>query len=482
MVEEEDEDDDDDDDYMSGWMPPHMTVHVVQPSSSRSGRQNVLTPMPRGSASSKTKAFFDELINVSSPRDAEAAMQGRRRSRLIYIRDYPTLAPSASSWYPSLLTSVRQRRQGPIPRPTSPAANPMTIIFGMTPPIVQPSQSTSRGGPSMIGLMNARRTAVVGPNAKANRKGYGEDEPSDKTRERRLRDRLRRWERDEQAFHDEMPRLPQSTENSNVVESSGIVIPLHQAFANAGVPFSSSSQGRSGGRIEDGQESSHFFRTSVLVPSLRNHALERTCRVSRRREINGLTIRMAVGAIGGKLEDGSAVLHSPSEEADSTESKPVEAGSQQAEPVPVSSVEPKASDAHKMWEEWGKRIETWADVKDIADRAVGYVVATDISTIRSSLEPTPIPWQAVITAWGAKTSLRDIRKSWLHESSAKLPKDQTDDEPGESTKLSEDEVIQRVKEDPELMPHEQRLLGCIVNAGRFIILFLVREPALNRDH
>lgn len=337
----------------------------------------------------------------------------------------------------------------------------MTIIFGMTPPIIQPSASSSRGGQSLLGLMNSRRTAVVEPNNKSNRKGYSEDESSDKNRERRLRERLRRWERDEQAFYDDMPRLPQSFDNNNANEQSGLIIPIQQVFANAsGVPVS--SQSRSGGRPEDSHETTHFFRTSVLVPSLRNHARERICRVLRRREINELTIRMAVGAIGGKLEDGPPLLSLPPDDAET----PQPEAAQTEKPQVESTVEARPSDVHKLWEDWGKRVETWTDVKDIADRALGYIVATDILTIKSSLEPTQIPWHAVITAWAAKFSLREIRRSWLQESSGKTLKEDTDDELAETAKLSQDEVIQRVKDDPELTPHEQRLLGCIVDAGR----------------
>ncbi|KAI5122057.1 hypothetical protein M0805_006041 [Coniferiporia weirii] len=459
---EEEFDEDYDDDYSHSFMPQHMTVHFVPPvNSSRSGRQSASSAVPGGLPASKTKAFFDELINVPSARDAEAVQQGKRRSRIIYIRDYPTLAPSASSWYPSLLASVRQRRQGPISRLSSPAANPMTIIFGMTPPIVRPSLPPSHGGQSLLGLMNARQSspAVVSAPTKSGKHDHGEDEHAEKARERRLRERLRKWERDDQSFYDEMPRLPQTTDGSSGTnERAGVVVLGGPGMSGPqpGPPSAllSALQNRSNGWGNDGADNSQFFRTSVLVPSIRNHALERSSRVSRRREINELTIRMGIGAVGGKVE-GDFLPLDPLPENNQLTGTSTE---------PSDKVEPEPSDSRKMWEEWGRRIENWTNVKDIADHAVGSVVATNISVVKTSLAPTPVPWSAVVSAWSARSCIRDKRRSWLQESSGKLVKDQPE-ELAEEPKPTQDEIIQRVKEDPELTQHEQRLLGCIVDSA-----------------
>ncbi|KAH8117324.1 AAA-domain-containing protein [Phellopilus nigrolimitatus] len=458
-VAAEEDFEDDEDDYASNAMPSHMTVHVMPPANlGRPGRQGVLTPASRGLPSSKTKAFFDELINVSSARDAEAVLQGKRRSRLIYIRDYPTLSASASSWYPALLASVRQRRQGPMPRPTSSAANNITIVFGMTPPIVQPSSPPPHGGQSVLGLMNARQhsPAVLSSPARPGKHDYSEGEHAEKAREKRLRDRLRKWERDEQAFYDEMPRLPQSSEGNNGFnERPGVVVLGDSGLAGSqsGIPSAlfSALQNRVLGRGDESPDNSQFFRTSVLVPSLRNLALERSCRVSRRREINELTTRMGVGAVGGKLEGELMMSEPPSEAEPAKHSDEIS-----------SRADPEPSDLSKMWDEWGKQIEAWTNVKDIADRAVGSVVATDIASLKS-LDPTPIPWTAIVSAWTRRSSVREVRKTWLQDSSGKLTKDQPE-EPSEETEPKQDEVLQRVKEDPELTTHEQRLLGCIVDA------------------
>jgi hypothetical protein len=62
-------------------------------------------------------------------------------------------------------------------------------------------------------------------------------------------------------------------------------------------------------------------------------------------------------------------------------------------------------------------------------------------------------------AWAAQRGARDVRKAWAGGAGEK--EDVADDAPaGEA-----DELVERVKSDPDLDQHEQRLLGCIVDAG-----------------
>ncbi|EJD05810.1 AAA-domain-containing protein [Fomitiporia mediterranea MF3/22] len=459
---EDEYDDDEEGDYGGAFIPSHMTFHVLSPGGMRPSRQSVSTSSTsRGSSGAKTKAFFDELINTPSPKDAEALSQGKRRSRLIYIRDYPTLAASAATWYPSLLAAVRQRRQGPISRPTSPVTNTMTIVFGMTPPIVQPSFPSHFGGPGLLGLFNSRQSSptVVNPPSRPGRSDYGEGEYAEKARERRLRERLRRWERDEPGFYDEMPRLPHSNDGVHGGnDRTGFVMvgPPLSGISNAPPgPLLSALQNRGPSPHGDSEDNSAFFRTSVLVPSVRNHGMERSCRTARRREINELTMRMAVDSIGGRLE-GRFSLPEPLPSGEGG----VEASGKS------SSSENELHDAARMWEEWGKHVEAWTNVKDIADRAVGTVVANNISTAKLSLDSTPVPWPAVVSAWSIRSSIREIRKTWLQESGGKTVRYSVgEEEEEEEAPPTHDEVIQRVKEESDLTPHEQRLLGCIVDAA-----------------
>ncbi|KAL5529240.1 hypothetical protein ACEPAG_5225 [Sanghuangporus baumii] len=445
-------------------LPAAMSIHVMSPPGGRSSRQALSTPTTR-SPMSKTKSFFEELINTPSPKDAEAVAQGKRRSRLIYIRDYPTLAPTASTWYPPLLAAVRQRRQGPIARSTSPVANSTTIVFGMTPPLVQPSAPSYSGGPGLLGLLNAWQSAppVLSHPPRSGKSDYGEGEYAEKARERRLRDRLRKWERDEPAFYDEMPRSPYAGETMQEGnERPGFVL-VGSPFSNlpTGPPGNllSALQNRANGHGDDSEDNSQFFRLSVLVPSIRNHGMERQSRTSRRREINELTMRMALHAIGGNVETRFALPEPPMDAESTSETN--------------NKADQEFHNVVKMWEEWGRSVEAWKNVKDIADRAVATVVAQDMPHSKPSLDTTTVPWSAVVSAWAARSSIRETRKAWLQESAGKGVKHiLADDLDDESSPIREsDEVIQRVKEDADLTSHEQRLLGCIVDAASMTTSF-----------
>src|SRR5258708_28534825 len=98
------------------------------------------------------------------------------------------------------------------------------------------------------------------------------------------------------------------------------------------------------------EKGARFFRSTVLVPRCRSVADERYIRMSRRREINELTMRMGIGAIGGVVE-----------------SSPAFPESEGILPTPEASKSP-------MWEEWGNKLESWSNVGKISDKAVGSVI------------------------------------------------------------------------------------------------------------
>ncbi|KAL5478664.1 hypothetical protein ACEPAI_1941 [Sanghuangporus weigelae] len=334
-----------------------------------------------------------------------------------------------------------------------------SLYEGSLPFNAWPSMPSHSGGPGLLGLLNAWQSAppVLSHPPRSGKSDYGEGEYAEKARERRLRDRLRKWERDEPAFYDEMPRSPYAGETMQEgSERPGFVL-LGSPFPNipTGPPGNllSALQNRVNGHGEDSEDSSQFFRLSELVPSVRNHGMERQSRTSRRREINELTMRMALHAIGGRVETRFA-LPEPSSDAESTSESD-------------NKADQEFHNAVKLWEEWGRSVEAWKNVKDIADRAVATVVAQDMPHSKPPLDTTIIPWSAVVLAWAARSSIRETRKAWLQESAGKGVKHAfTDDLDDESSPIRDsDEVIQRVEEDAVLTSHEQRLLGCIVDAG-----------------
>ena len=436
-------------------IPQQTTLHVMMPA----GRgRSFVSPASRGNPTqSKLRSFFEELINVpgcSSSSDKSAS----GKSRIIYIRDFPTLAPSSATWYPPLLSAVRQRRAGPISRPSSPAANPMTIVFGMTPSIIPPP--TISPGPVPPGLVSLLMNQNQSPSAarrgsRSGKSNWGEDDVADKERERRLREKLRKWEKGDVALYDELPTLAaeEDGDHSGGPRSGVVVI----GGPNGLPPFlesamASRSENQTGSSEPDG---SRFFRTSVLVPNIRSPEEERACRVGRRREINELTMRMGVGAVGGVLEGAPQLdeeIPSPGRDSEGT-------------------FESADNRRPQMWDEWGKRVEDWSTVRQIADRAVGSMVAANSvqsNAEKSPLASTAVPWSAIHRAWGAQWSSRDLRKAWMKESNVKVVQEEKDDDnEGEDDMEDEsaDELLERIKQDPELEQHEQRLLPCIVDTG-----------------
>ncbi|KAH7915013.1 hypothetical protein BJ138DRAFT_1123072 [Hygrophoropsis aurantiaca] len=449
-------DDDDDNDMMPSMsMPSQMTLHVLTPTSSR----RVLTASSSSGTPSRIKSFFDALINLPSP-DADAANNIiPRRPRLVYIRDFPTLAATSSTWYPHLLSVVRQRRIGPMPRPSSPVTNPMTIIFGVTPPITPPSTISSSGSSNqgIVNLMMRRKAPSSGTVAppRAGALDWGEDDSAGREREKRLKERLRKWEKGDAMILADMPTLSTKGEESdgNNGQRSGVVVLGGPGPSPIGFPPGLESMlGAPESRGNpDVESTSPFFRSSILVPSVRSLIRESVCRTGRRREINELTMRMGVGAVGGTLEKSDHSKHAAMREAGVS--------------LPADSSGKEHDD---MWHEWSNRIEVWEGVKQIADRAVGSVVSALEPGQPSGLEPTTVSWSAVHHAWAAKRSSRDVRKSWMKDSTAKISREkdaeeERDEDEDEADASTVDETLESIKQDPDLDQHEQRLLSCIVD-------------------
>ncbi|TFK42660.1 hypothetical protein BDQ12DRAFT_719513 [Crucibulum laeve] len=456
---------DDDDDTDNGLpmfsQPQQMTLTVMAPPTLQ-GR-GLLTPSSRRSAPpSKIKVFFDTLVNIPSNQDELVPKASKKRPRLIYIRDFPTLAPSSSVWYSPLLSAVRQRRRGPISRPTTAVSNPITIIFGMTPSLMPPISSDGISGPGsgLMSLLMSRNAPAskIAINPKLVKADWGEDELSEKAREKRLRERLRKWEKSDSSLHEELPRLSSGQESD---ETGGNKPDIIVIGGGGGIPglspmLGSSLTGGSGGRNSDVENTSTFFRTSVLVPNTRSSAHERTTRMARRREINELTMRMGVGAVGGTIEAGSAAMVAT---ATSNEDK-------------VESRSTSTDDLERMWEEWGNRIEVWSNVRKIADRAIGSVMSSSVvgsnGKDSATLDSTTVPWTVIHSAWAVHRSSREKRKAWMKEispPSKALREEENEEEETRKNQPATDEVIEHLKMEGELDNHEQRLLSCIVDAA-----------------
>lgn len=433
----------------------------------------------RSKATPKSDAnrFFDALLNLS----AEDSTDRPRTSkpRIVYIRDFNLIADSAPIWYPDLLQSVRDRRFS-----GKSAQTPVTIVFGST-PLIQPPPPRSGGFAPPQGLpqFNSPRSSpphpppVTGNNIKPSAKvDYTESDAADKAREKRLQLRLRKWERDDGSLQTEPPSIPVASPEQRSRPESIFVQVL--GFGGLSPVFNPSSSTPT---------STPWFKTAVIVPAVRSPDKERVTRVKRRQQINELCLRMAIGSIGGRV-DPLPLWELSLDHFSATGLGKLEAGAEKASESPPDTqpsetpsttvdVPDKTADLafEKALADWGTRIEDWTVIRKIADRALGSVLTkSNTFSIGASATDPPlglVPWEDVIEAWVSFKTAKDSRKAWIKEAVA-LMKGHTavdgdvdeDGENGEEGK-EEDDLVERIRGDPDLDPHQQRLLGCIVDAG-----------------
>jgi len=166
---------------------------------------------------------------------------------------------------------------------------------------------------------------------------------------------------------------------------------------------------------------------------------------------------MAVGAIGGLLEARSAAsVFTPSSELAQPLHEPVAPGN--------------TTNAARMWDDWGSKITAWALVKQIADQAVGRVVSSSLRSgemIKPSLSAASVLWDHVCGAWADRWASRGLRKAWMQQSADRSAGGQQEKAWNDETERQVDDIVEAVKHDPYLDMHEHRLLGCIVDSGKF---------------
>ncbi|KAJ3862484.1 hypothetical protein EV359DRAFT_45080 [Lentinula novae-zelandiae] len=438
------------------FSPPRQMMFTVM-APLRRGSSTTVIKSKRAAPPSKVKVFFDSLVNLPSNSTGPVS-----RPRIIYIRDFPTLASTASAWYPYLRDAVSQRRKGPMTRSSSPVPNPITIVFGMSPPLFPPPDRPMHPtGSGVLSLLMNRSASPMFPtsNPKPDKVDWSESPVAETAREKRLQQRLKSWERGENVAMDEHDKYTEDASDSAGRRRSDVIVLEGSIPSQSG--FSMPMPSGSSGAVEDAEGPS-FYRTSVLVPSVRSVSDERDYRVLRRREINELTMRMAIGQVGGKLSEESVSFKG----GFST----------------TSNAQGETNKTELMWEAWGSQLESWSTVKDIAHRAIGGVVASREATKRPTLEHTNVSWSDVHYAWGAVHGALEYRKSWLKDSVPVARKLEDEPETEQRAKLGYDQVIESVKNDPEIDPHEQRLLSSIVDAATMTTSFSqVHLPAHTID-
>ncbi|CAE6426669.1 unnamed protein product [Rhizoctonia solani] len=509
---------------------------LVSSSSSSSGSGKD-TPMGQ----SELKNFFESIINAPVPSTGSTGTQPR--PRIIYLRDFSLLAPSASTWYPALLSAIRSRRQGHLLRPSNPLPHPTTLILGASPSSVpsfpsSPSPSPTSHASGIMNILMGQRPRAMLPQYSSREPGPNQDE-----REIRLRERLKRWSRSGSV----LDNLPAFTSQRTASSGSTGFMSANGFTSLFGAHPSSvrdqASEGGSGGGVSVGTGSkSGYFRACGVVPAARDEARERNVRRARRLEVNTLVARMAMGAVGGKIVGSMVTLPKPSKskkEADETDKD------KEKPELPVD----------KMADDWSRKLLDWTSARRLADRALAHSILSSLSPsepiVLDETAPiheaaaaeemgsgntsvaggiplaTPVSWEAVRAAWdtlrlslgyGEKTTESAVvtpapdstttttpapsatpassstttsatpaptppsAPKWSGIGSPREPVPWidavlappviilgTDGKPPEPGR--EDDLVERVKNDPDLEPHEDRLLGCIVNPAELQTTF-----------
>ncbi|OCH92341.1 AAA-domain-containing protein [Obba rivulosa] len=362
---------------------------------------------------SRFEAFFSSTLDPSAGVDAHGSVEGPRRPRIVYIRDFQTVAPSSPSWYHDLLTVVRRYRQGPAKKPKSSTLNPTTIVFGIAPSLVSLSSTSSCRCSSCLASQKAQKS--------------GEESPDDAARDTRLKERLDRW-KESGASSSDIPKLSTTGDSSDGSKTNGPE-DLHPDLSSILRFALSECTGRA---CPDAQSPLQYFRTSIIMPTSRALPAEKVARQIKRREVNELAMRTRIAALGGVLN---------------------KFGSDGGSNCQAEKTEEPEEQASQMWEHCNGVLQEWHDICRIADRALASVTAAD-----SALNPSPISWTAVYEAWTADRTTQSALESLLKISKEnKEPVDETKDE------AAVDEVVEKVKKEGNLDSYEEGLLGCIVD-------------------
>ncbi|CAE6414667.1 unnamed protein product [Rhizoctonia solani] len=550
-TDDDDLDDDDEPDHNIQRVTFGNVSAVAIPARALRMRGNPLVPGSPSSGSgrdipmgqSELKNFFESIINAPAP-STTGPPGTQPRPRIIYLRDFSLLAPSAHTWYPALLSAIRSRRQGHLLRPSNPLPHPTTLILGVSPSSMPTSHSSPSPGPPSpaSGIMNilmGQRPRVIPSPIPSREAASNQDE-----REVRLRERLKRWSRTGSVL-DNLPSF--TSQRSPTTGPTGFMSAngFSSLFgAHPSAVREQANEGTNGGGVSVGTgNKSGYFRACGVVPATRDEARERNVRRARRMEVNTLVVRMAMGAVGGKLVGNVGTSVRPSKSKKEPDETEKEKEKEKADPVPID----------KMVDDWSRKLLDWPSARRLADRALACSILTSTHPVESVVldetapiheaaaaeemassaangtggipSATPVSWESVRTAWdtlrlslghgekkaessGATTT--PISDPTSTPSVTPIPPDTSSGAPttpptpsapkwsgigsprepvpwidavlappvvttsvgGNPPEVGpEDDLVEQVKNDPELDPHEDRLLGCIVNPAELQTTF-----------
>ncbi|CAG7846441.1 Protein MSP1 AltName: Full=Tat-binding homolog 4 [Serendipita indica DSM 11827] len=448
----------------SGRPPFGITIQTRKISSGSSNHQS-------------RKQFFQELVNIQRKGDEDA----EPRPRLIYCRDLQLVSESLQHWFPTFVEAVRLRRQGPMPRAQGPIHSPTVIILGVSPSIITPRTTPfigSEPGGLVNFITNRNRSGMggrgpVSPPSPPKVVEWDETNAAQRARDRRLFERLSKWEKqDARVFYSELPDLHLSSDSPNPRGPPRGLMSLFVALPGVGGPPAIAPAPHE----EDSprERPSDHERMTVILPRAREPGQEKATRTQRRLQANEINMRTAIGSLGGKLADNSLQEHAAQMSSDS---------------------ESNQNHTQSMISDWNQRVETWQQVKQVADRAMGLLAGLKKNSGTPTLEPTDVSWIAVAEGWNQERTASANRKDFISSFTSKRVIEHVQPERAQGTEEDEDfeedsdseisdieELIEQLRRDPSLDQHEQRLLGSIVNPKHLPTTFAdVHLPAATID-
>lgn len=360
-------------------------------------------------------------------------------------------------------------------RPTSPVTGPTVIILGSTPPLSELPQSPPHSRPPSRILSLLAAAGRIPPTPKAPIQEQSWTENDRRSRERRLRERLRRWQKGHEGLLEDMPLFVPMASFSNG-QTVGRRAPEISLGGNViAIPF-----GRPAGDGPSGDSptmpAEGYFRVVGLVPSSRNESLERHGRMAKRLKSNELALKLAVSESGGLLTghpeasfQSAASLIEASPTAVTDGQSQGSSGSsaitlaEHSVPRPLSFV-----DSCLL------TLKSWKELKAVADAVVGAVLSTSASerglqALDSSIEPTTVTWEQVSRSVESSAESNSLKNAWVERTSDTRDLDDNITAGAEDlpeSALEVDEIVEAVRKDPDLDVYEQRLLGCIVDRGK----------------
>ncbi|KAG9088436.1 hypothetical protein FRC07_012578, partial [Ceratobasidium sp. 392] len=172
--------------------------------------------------------------------------------------------------------------------------------------------------------------------------------------------------------------------------------------------------------------------------------LECLTRENRRKELNELMVRMAVGVQGGEVEAGAAPVPAKEEDSDEETSKAKETDKDKTD----DKEEDEEVDDHMM-KGWHERLLDSDSLKGVVDRAIEMAMLSNEDEEQESIK---ITWTQLQDAWRLAKNGDEGLKAWAKSVSSDDKEGKKDDE-----KALVDEVVEKVKK-ADLDEYEQRLL------------------------